>query len=102
MILLKFYKNKATKFHPSLEISFDSTHWKNLEVTKNPTKTGKYIKVKNVNPNDKKNKYSYIRKYIRNDKIGTRGELLKNYKLHDDDYILILNYLKSNAKNKKS
>ena len=38
-----FYKNKKTRYHPSLELSNDGKIWENLELTSSPTKNGKYI-----------------------------------------------------------
>ena len=42
----KFYKNKRTKFHPSIEIYSNAIIWRNLEVTSSPTKSGRYIELK--------------------------------------------------------
>ena len=52
-------------------------------MTKHPTKNGRYIKL-NKNPSGKKED-SYVRKYLRNDPIHTRGELLKSYHLSSVD-----------------
>ena len=93
-----FYKNKKTRYHPSLELSNDGKIWENLELTSSPTKNGKYIKLKN-NPNPNSTKTSYIRKYVRKDPIRTRGELLKKYKLSNSDLKEIEKFLKE--KNKK-
>ena len=93
-----FYKNKKTKYHPSLELSNDGKIWENLELTDSPTKNGKYIKLKD-NPNPNSDKTSYVRKYIRKDPIRTRGDLLKKYKLSSRDLKEIESWLKN--KNKK-
>lgn len=94
----KFYKNKKTKYHPSLELSNDGKTWKNLELTSSPTKNGKYIKLRN-NPSPNSSKESYIRKYVREDPIRTRGDILKKYKLSNYDLKQIEKWL--NDKNKK-
>ena len=46
----KFYKNRITKNHPSVEVDSNGTIWINLEVTSSPTKKNRYIELK-VNPN---------------------------------------------------
>lgn len=96
MINIKFYKNKSTRYHPSIEVSNDGRYWKNLEFTSSPTKTGRYIKLDD-NPTGS-NKPGYVRKYLRNDPIRTRGDNLPKYKLSSRDKKKISDYLK----NKKS
>ena len=92
----KFYKNKRTKYHPSIEVASNKRRWKNLEVTSSPTATGRYIELKqNPNGSDKK---AYVRKYVRNDPIQTRGQLLKKYNLSEEDLIEIEEFLESNKK----
>ena len=91
-----FYKNKRTRFHPSLEIESNETKWKNLELTSSPTASGRYIELKhNPSGGDRK---SYLRKYIRNDSIKTRGELLAKYHLSEEDLKEIERYLESHKK----
>ena len=94
---MKFYKNKATKYHPSLEVSNDEKTWKNMFLTHHPTKTGRYIKLKN-NPNPKDHSDSYIEKHLRNDPIRTRGQLLKKYRLTEEDLQQIEDFLRRNKK----
>ncbi len=81
---MKIYKNRATRYHPSIEIESNEEKWKNIELTHNPVKKKNYIELKN-NPNPNSNKKSYARKYIRNDPIRTRGDLLKKFKLSEED-----------------
>ena len=39
----RFYKNKRTKYHPSIEISvLEDGTWENIEITTSPTKNGNY------------------------------------------------------------
>lgn len=79
-----------------MEISNDGKYWKNLEFTSSPTKNGKYIPLDdNPSGNSKK---GFLRKYLRNDPVRTRGDLLPKYKLSDRDKKKVNNYLK----NKKS
>ena len=93
----KFYKNKRTKYHPSIEIESNDKRWKNMEMTSSPTNSGRYIELKqNPNGSDKK---AYVRKYLRNDPIKTRGQLLKKYHLSEEDLGEIEKFL---SKNKKS
>ena len=85
----KIYKNKRTKYHPSIEISvLEDGTWENIEITSSPTETGNY-EVFNVNPNPSSNKKSYFRKYLRKDKLRHRGEELKKYRLVISDEIKI-------------
>ena len=77
----KFYKNKRTKYHPSIEICvLEDGTWENIEITTSPTETGNY-EVFDVNPNPNSKKKSYFRRYLRKDKIRHRGEELKKYQL---------------------
>ena len=95
----KFYKNKRTRFHPSIEIDSNAIIWRNLEVTSSPTKSGRYIELKkNPSGNHKK---AYVRKYVREDSIKTRGQILKKYNLSEEDLIEIEKFILENA-NKKS
>lgn len=85
----KIFKNKRTKYHPSVEISvLDDGTWENLEITDSPTSNGNYVKF-DVNPNPNSSKDSYFRKYLRHDKLKHRGEELKKYRLVVSDEIKI-------------
>ena len=86
--------------HPSLQISENGKSWKNMEMTSHPAKNGRYIPLKQ-NPGPNKEKQSYIRKYLRNDPIRTRGELLEKYNLSEEDLIEIEHFLFEHSKNKK-
>ena len=90
----KFYKNRITKNHPSIEVDSNGTIWINLEVTSSPTKKNRYIELK-VNPNPKRNDKAFVRKYLRKDPIKTRGELLEKFNLSEEDLKEIENYLKN-------
>ncbi len=96
----KFYRNKKTKNHPSIQIDSNETTWKNMEMTSSPTKKNRYIELKS-NPNPKKKERAYVRKYIRKDPIRTRGQLLERFHLSNEDLIEIEKYILSNE-NKKS
>ena len=85
----KIFKNKRTKYHPSIEISvLEDGTWENIEITSSPTETGNY-EVFDVNPNPNSNKKSYFRRYLRKDKIRHRGEELKKYQLVISDELKI-------------
>ena len=85
----KIYKNKRTKYHPSIEISvLEDGTWENIEITSSPTETGNY-EVFDVNPNPNSNKKSYFRRYLLKDKLRHRGEELKKYQLVISDEIKI-------------
>ena len=92
----KFYKNKRTKYHPSIEIDSNKTNWRNLEVTSSPTQSGRYIRLKH-NPSGG-DKTAYVRKYVRNDSIKTRGQLLEKYHLSEEDLNEIEAFLLNNKK----
>ena len=85
----KIFKNKRTKYHPSIEISvLEDGTWENIEITDSPTSRGNYEEF-DVNPNPNSNKKSYFRKYLRNDKIRHKGSELKKYRLIVSDEIKI-------------
>ena len=93
----KFYNNRKTRNHPSIEISSNEKNWENMEVTSSPTKKNRYIELKE-NPNPKQTTKAYVRKYIRNDPIKTRGELLKKFHLSEEDLEEIERYILNNKK----
>ena len=85
----KIYKNKKTKYHPSIQIDvLEDGTWENIEITDSPTKTGEYGAF-DVNPNPNSTKQSYFRKYLRKDKIRHRGQELKKYRLVVSDSLKI-------------
>jgi|GEM_PF-1838576 len=96
----KFYRNRKTRNHPSIEIESSDKSWKNLEMTSSPTKSGKYIELQK-NPDPLRNGKAYVRKYVRNDPIRTRGDLLRRYSLSEKDLKEIEKFLKNHRKNKK-
>lgn len=91
-----FYKNKRTRFHPSIEVDSDERVWKNLEMTSSPIKSGRYIRLQK-NPSGSE-KPAYVRKYLRVDSIKTRGQLLKKYHLSEEDLLEIEKFLIENKK----
>ena len=98
----KIYKNKRTRYHPSIEISvLEDGTWENIEITSSPTKTGNY-EVLDVNPNSNSNSKSYFRRYLRRDKIRHRGEQLKKYQLVVSDEIKIDVFVSLVKKQKKN
>ena len=95
----KFYRNRKTLNHPSIEIDSNNEVWENMEVTSSPTKKNRYIELKK-NPNPKRNDKAYVRKYIRKDPIKTRGQLLEKFNLSEEDLKEIEEYILNN-RNKK-
>ena len=97
----KIFKNKRTRYHPSIFISITvEKTWQNIEITSSPTKTGKYEKlIKNPNPNTP-NKDAWFRKYIRSDPLWAIGEEYTNYELCDEDETKIDLFIKQHEKNK--
>ena len=97
----KIFKNKRTKYHPSIFVSITVGRiWQNIEITSSPTKTGKYEKLsKNPNPNTP-NKDAWFRKYIRNDPLWALGEEYTNYELCVEDKTKIDLFVKQHKENK--
>ena len=96
----KFYRNKKTRNHPSIEINSNNDIWENMEVTSSPTKKNRYIELKS-NPNPKRNDKAYVRKYIRKDPIRTRGQLLEKFNLSEEDLKEIEEYILNNRNKKR-
>lgn len=96
----KLFKNKKTKYHPSIHISVkEGKVWENIEITSSPTKKGKYVKLsKNPNPNTPE-KDAWFRKYIRKDPIWAKGEEYANYVLCEEDIKKVNTFLKEHKKN---
>ncbi|MBO4856292.1 MAG: hypothetical protein J5511_02845 [Bacilli bacterium] len=88
----KFYINRLTRGHPSLEVSSTKKKWKNMELTTHPTKKGRYISLKE-NPDPDRPSKAYLRKYARDDPLRTRGDLLKKFNLSEEDLKEIEDYL---------
>ena len=85
----RIFKNKRTRYHPSIEISvLEDGTWENIEITDSPTIKGDYVEF-DVNPNPNSNEKSYFRKYLRKDKLRHKGEELKKYRLVVSDEIKI-------------
>ncbi len=85
----RIFKNKRTKYHPSIQINvLEDGTWENIEITDSPTPTGNYEEF-DVNPNPYSTKQSYFRKYLRKDKLRHRGKELKKYRLVVSDEIKI-------------
>ena len=98
----KIFKNKRTKYHPSIEINvLEDGTWENIEITDSPTVTGNYGEF-DVNPNPNSDKKSYFRKYIRKDKLRHRGLELKKYRLVVSDEIKIDVYVSLIKKQRKN
>ena len=98
----KIFKNKRTKYHPSIEISvLEDGTWENIEITDSPTVTGNYEEF-DVNPNPNSDKKSYFRKYLRKDKLRHRGQELKKYRLVVSDEIKIDVYVSLIKKQRKN
>lgn len=68
-----------------------------MEITSRPVPSRRYIKIKK-NPSKTFNRDAYVRKYVREDPIRTRGQLLKKYRLSEEDLIEIEKWLIKNKK----
>ena len=96
----KIYKNKVTG-HASVSLKHkDKRHWYNLPMShKKPNDS--FIKVNDPHPKANKKAHSYVRKYVRKDKIGVKSRLYKDYKLSPKSESKIKNYLKTKYKKKR-
>jgi hypothetical protein len=99
MAKYKIFKNKRTKFHPSIDIRISiDKKWENIEITSHPVRGKKYIKF-SKNPNKNwKNRDAYFRKYIRKDPISAKGEEFKNYELSQEDECKVDEFLAEKKK----
>ena len=82
----KIYKNKRTKYHPSIHVCINvDGKWENIEITSSPRNESEYEKFDaNPNPNWRKRE-SWFRKYVRKDPISVRGKEYKNYRIIKSD-----------------
>ena len=93
----KIYFNKKTG-HPSISLSGkEKTIWENMEMTHHPTAKDAYIDIECVSSNGES--ISYVRKYIRKDKLGVKVKKPKRTKLTNESEQRIKRFLKE--KNKK-
>ena len=93
----KIYFNKKTR-HPSISLSGKEKEiWENMEMTHHPTSNDSYIEIECVSSNGESK--SYVRKYIRRDKIGVKVKRPKRTKLTNDSESKVKQFLKE--KNKK-
>ena len=95
----KIYKNKRTKYHPSIHVCINvDGKWENIEITSSPRNESEYEKF-DVNPNPNWSKReSWFRKYIRKDPINVRGKEYKNYRIIKSHEDKIDNFLKEKKK----
>ena len=94
---MKFYKNRAARYHPALQISESDKTWKNMVMTHKPNNKQRFIKLKK-NPNRSDPGDAYIEKYVRTNPIRTRGDILKRFNLSDEDLAQIEKYLEGKRK----
>ena len=93
----KIYFNKKTR-HPSISLSGKEKEiWENMEMTHHPTSNDSYIEIECVSSNGESK--SYVRKYIRRDKICVKVKRPKRTKLTNDSELKVKQFLKE--KNKK-
>ena len=95
----KFYKNKKNN-HPAISIRQNHNNfWYNMPLTHEKIHNDSYFEIKDPHPkNTKRNKRSYIRKYVRVDKRGVKGHPYREYVLSKKDEIKIKLYLKNKYK----
>ena len=93
----KIYFNKKTG-HPSISLSGkEKAASENMEMTHHPTGKDAYIEIECVSSNGESK--SYVRKYIRKDKIGVKAKRPKRTKLTNESEQKVKQFLKE--KNKK-
>lgn len=103
-----FYVDKVAtspnnkKQHISWQISADDKTWTRIgPLTHKNSKGQRYFKLRaNHNPLD--SEPSYLRKYVLSSPLGTRGKYMSNYKLSNDDYNNIIDYINRKQNNKKN
>lgn len=92
----KIYKNRRTRYHPSIQISEDEKYWDNFYITHKPNRND-YIKLpEKINPNDFND--SYISKKLHHDFKKVRGKEIKGYKISDSNEKFIDDLVKNNRK----
>ena len=88
--------NKKTR-HPSISLSGKEKEiWENMEMTHHPTHNDSYIEIECVSSNGESK--SYVRKYIRRDKIGVKVKRPKRTKLTNDSESKVKQFLKEKKK----
>lgn len=103
-----FYVDKVAtspnnkKQHISWQISADDkTRTRIGPLTHKNSKCQRYFKLRaNHNPLD--SEPSYLRKYVLSSPLGTRGKYMPNYKLSNDDYNNVIDYINRKQNNKKN
>lgn len=94
----KFYKNKRTQYHPSIEVKrYSDGSWDAIDLTESPAGYG-YFKT-NPNPND--NKISFYKKRINHYEKGQKGEELTKFRLTAEDEKIIDDLINEYNKIKK-
>ena len=94
-------KRKRAK-HPKLIVDIQGDKYGFIGLTES-AKRGHHKNIEIKNPQKNKNAKSYIRKELRYDDKNNSSKLLQDYKLHDEDYIKIINIVnKHKRKNKKN
>ncbi len=74
------FKNKLTR-HPSIDVGEETSDqgrktWLNYEMTHSPTSGDSYQEMDNPDPGDKEHPKSYVRKYLRKDRMWAKGKKL--------------------------
>lgn len=103
-----FYVDKVTtsynnkKQHVSWQFSADDKTWTRIGPLTHKKKKGqRYFKLR-TNPDPLDSEPSYLRKYVLSSSLGTRGKYVSNYKLSNDDYNDIMDYINRKQSNKKT
>lgn len=94
----KIYKNKKTN-HPSVSLrQKDKSKWFNLPMSHSKPSNDAYLEIDDPNPNSPKNSKTFIRKYVRKDKIGVKGHIYNKYVLSTKSENNIKQYLRNKYK----
>ena len=90
----KIYKNKKTN-HPSVSIKQkDKSKWFNMPMSHSKPLHDAFIEIDDPHPNSPKGSKSYLRKYVRKDKLGIKGRLYFKYVLSKRSENDVKSYLK--------
>ena len=89
----KIYFNRKTR-HPAISLSGKEKEiWENMELTHHPTRNHSYIEIVTTSPNGSSK--SYVRKYIRKDKLRIKGKKMRRISLDNSSENKIKSYLHS-------
>ena len=99
------FKNKLTR-HPSIDVGEETSDqgrktWLNYEMTHSPTSGDSYQEMDNPDRKDKEHPKSYIRRYLRKDRVWAKGKKL-GFSLSPQQESIVDSMLAQREENKKA